>query len=103
MDCRRFGKPSHPQAGVIEAKERAKLIRMQDALLAAGLITFAIGHLWLVGLSFRQSTGTGCLSFLVPLMSLNYGAKEWPSTKLPVILYLVGIGLCSVIGLLEAF
>jgi hypothetical protein len=66
-------------------------IAMELALSAIGGIMALVGWIWIVVAAFKDSIGWGIGSLLCGIVALIYGAMNFATLKVPVLLYVVGL------------
>ncbi|HWW61807.1 MAG TPA: hypothetical protein VN181_10605 [Thermoanaerobaculia bacterium] len=69
------------------------------ALVFIALIPMIIGHFWLIALAFRESVLWGILCLFVPLATVAFAATNWQVAKKACLVYLSGVGLVVVAGI----
>lgn len=70
------------------------------ALSVIGYIVMLVGFIWIVVTAFKTSIGWGLASLLIPIVALVFVAMNWAVAKKPFLIWLAGLALAIIGGVL---
>lgn len=68
-----------------------------------GIVTFFVGHMWLVFIIGRENRTAGLIAFLIFITSVYFIRNRWSEAKYPIYALLLGVLIFIVGGIIANF